>query len=167
MNLSRTTSISIVLSIVISASSANAFSQKPIDSSSHIKNNNVLLARVPIRIAPTALASYIRRFRPRRFKVGSKNLLLGRNDIRHILQGHHRRFYNPTGRESHPTQSFFHDRMGADDVLKAIDSVVKQNSRKLANLGPGGGQVEGVVGGVKYILGINRGGRVHQFYPRP
>ncbi len=128
-------------------------------------SNQILLARSPIRISSTALKSFLKRFRPRQFKLGSKSLFLGRNDIRHILQSHHRSFYNPTGRTSKIRQTFFDDRMKPDAVVNAIESVIGQKKSELAKLGANGGQVNGVVNGVKYVLGIDGRGRVRQFYP--
>lgn len=154
---------------MVSPSSVIAFSQ-PLDNrppnQTQFNENQTLLSGKNIRIAPTAFRAFIRRFRPRQFSTGSRRFRLESNDIRHILTSHHPKFYDPTDRGSRQRQTFFDERMEPDDVVKAIESVFWEKREKIKNLGPNGGQVEGVVDGVTYVLGINRNGRIHQFYPK-
>ncbi len=48
-------------------------------------------------------------------------------------------------------------------VLGAIGAVARQNRQQLIDIGSGYGQVQGVVNGQRYVLGVSNG-RIGQFY---
>ena len=84
--------------------------------------------------------------------------------MRHILTRHHPDYWDGTTRG---TQTFFKRNMTIDEITEAIESVVAQNREELHRIGPRGtNRVRGIVNGVRYVLGVNKG-RVGSFYPEP
>ncbi|WP_160289108.1 hypothetical protein [Clostridium butyricum] len=56
--------------------------------------------------------------------------------------------------------------MSIDDITNTVSEVLKQNREKLIEKGTTGMyQVEGIVDGVDYVVGLNKG-RVGQFYKK-
>jgi hypothetical protein len=82
--------------------------------------------------------------------------------MKHILERHHPSFWDGTDKAS---QSFFSKKMTPLEIEAAIGEVLKQNRTRVAEIGANGiDRITGVVNGVKYQLGLNRG-RVGQFFP--
>ena len=123
---------------------------------------NQLLAKIKIPIQPNKLSSVLSKFRARNVKIGTTNFTLGNNDMKHILSRHHPEYWNGTAKEQ--GQTFFKRSIGIDNVADSVLSVANQNRQSLSKIGRGRGQVQGVVNGIKYILGVENG-RFHQFYP--
>ncbi|GIW98768.1 MAG: hypothetical protein KatS3mg111_2101 [Pirellulaceae bacterium] len=118
---------------------------------------------VPSRaVDPKAVVNALSGFRSRKFFINGQNLLLDKAGMKHILQRHHPSFWDGTIKG---TQSFFPRNMSITEIENAIAEVVKQNPRRIAEIGASGrGQIEGIVHGIRYRLGIDRG-RIGQFYP--
>jgi hypothetical protein len=113
---------------------------------------------------PNRLRQVLNRFRPRIFRVGSRQYSLGRSSMRHILTRHHPGYWDGSTRTR---QTFFRRNMTINEIDNAIESVVGQNHQRLSRLGANGSdKVEGVVDGITYILQVNRG-RIGSFYPKP
>ncbi|MFS0653992.1 hypothetical protein [Bacillus sp. 179-C3.3 HS] len=97
------------------------------------------------------------------YNVGSKTYKLTKDDMKHILERHHPKYWDGSAKK---TQTFFDDRLSIQDIEDIALSVAKQNRDKLSKISSNGmGQVEGTVNGVKYILGVNKG-HLHQLYPK-
>ncbi len=104
----------------------------------------------------------LKNYRSIKFTVGNKKLLLDKKGMSHILERHHPNFWNG---ESKAMQSFFSKKMSTSDIQHLVREVIKQNRNKLQKLGANSmGSVRGVVNGVEYQLGINKG-RIGQFFP--
>ena len=127
-----------------------------------ISEAQLLVRRVPrLPIQPNRLSAALSRFRQRTVRVGSTEFSLGTNDMRHILERHHPRFWNGSTRTRNTS---FRENMTINEVTNAVLEVANQNRQTLSRLGRGTGQVRGVFNGVRYVLGVRRG-RFHQFYP--
>ena len=112
---------------------------------------------------PNRLRQVLNSFRPRIFPVGSRQYSLGRSSIRHILTRHHPSYWNGSTRT---TQTFFRRNMNINEIENAIESVIGQNRQRLSRLGANDSdKVEGVVDGIRYVLGVERG-RIGSFYPK-
>ncbi|MBD2740936.1 hypothetical protein [Coleofasciculus sp. FACHB-1120] len=164
-----TTSLLLLFSVSLQAEAKNLHSRDlfTADLGSVQMNEEQLLARkVPsIRIQPNRLRAALSTFRTRRVKIGSTNFTLGPNDMRHILREHHPRFWNlGNPNKKKKVQTFFRENMTVDSISNAVISVANQNRQKLSRIGFGTAQVNGVVNGVTYVLGVKQG-RLHQFYP--
>ncbi|MGW4271681.1 hypothetical protein ACWEGQ_04790 [Streptomyces seoulensis] len=106
--------------------------------------------------------SALRDWNSRRFAIGNQTFLLDKKGMQHILTRHHPKYWDGSAKKE---QSFFDSRMSVKDVESAIGEVLRQNREKLVRRGSGGMyQIRGMVDGVRYVLGLNRG-RVGQFYP--
>ncbi len=80
----------------------------------------------------------------------------------HILKRHHPDFWDGSSKAS---RTFFDQGMGVDDVADVITSVMKQNSDRLLSRGNlDTFQIDGIVDGVKYVVGIAKG-RIGQAFP--
>lgn len=123
---------------------------------------NQLIAKVKIPIQPNKLSAGLSKFRARNIKIGTTNFSLGNNDMKHILSRHHPEYWDGTTKQQ--GQTFFKRSMGIDNVADSVLSVANQNRQSLSKIGRSSGQVEGIVNGTKYILGV-KDGRFHQFYP--
>jgi hypothetical protein len=121
------------------------------------------VAFAPIRAAdPKAVVNALSGFQSQKYIVNGHNLLLDKSGMKHILERHHPSFWNGTTTAS---QSFFPKNMSVAEIENAIAEVLKQNPRRIAEIGANGiGPMTGIVNGVKYQLGLNRG-RIGQFFP--
>jgi hypothetical protein len=127
-------------------------------------SNQLLAKKIPrIPKVPNRATAILSNFKPRTYKFGSKKYNLGRNDVRHILERHHPKYWRG---KLKPKQTFLNEKMGVDDVVNGIESVVKQKRSDISKLGINGGQVEGIYNGVTYILGVDGRGRIRQFFPK-
>ena len=111
---------------------------------------------------PKAVVNALCGWNSRKFFVNGQNLLLDKSGLKHILERHHPSFWNGTTKAS---QSFFPKNMSVSEIEHAITEVLKQNPTRIGEIGANGiGQMTGVVNGVRYQLGLNRG-RIGQFFP--
>lgn len=118
--------------------------------------------RVLRKAPPERVVAAVQKFRSTYFKAGSETFLLDSKGLRHILERHHPRYWNGSVKSS---QSFLSEHLSVGDVADAIKSIMSQNRQKLIKIGTTKqGQINGTWGGVKYVIGLNRG-RVGQFYP--
>jgi hypothetical protein len=119
--------------------------------------------RVPQKAAdPAAAVNALSKYRSRRFFINGQNLLLDKSGMKHILERHHPSYWNGTVKSS---QSFFPKNMSITDIEESIAEVLKQNPDKICEIGANGiGSMTGVVNGVRFQLGLNRG-RIGQFFP--
>ncbi|MFC8733964.1 hypothetical protein ACFT5B_16050, partial [Luteimicrobium sp. NPDC057192] len=125
----------------------------------------VLAGDVPVLVHNAAghadPASALRGWRSERFQFGAESFSLDRRAMKHFLVRHHPTYWNGSTKAS---QSFFDASMSVDDIHHAVGSVMRQNRDRLIEIGGGIDQVEGVVDGVSYVVGVTRG-RIGQFYP--
>ncbi len=112
---------------------------------------------------PSKVVNAISSFSGKQFKLGSDFLKLDKKGLKHILTRHHPDFWDGSVKAR---QSFLNPKMKIDDIVKAVESVLKQNQKRMPKTGLSTmtRQFEGVYNEVKYTIGINRG-RVGQFYP--
>ena len=90
------------------------------------------------------------------------DLLLDKKGLQHVLKRHHPKYWDGSIKKA---QSFFKPGMTIGQIEGSIMSVLKQNRKRIISKGNMGMyQIEGVVDGVTYKLGINNG-RIGQFYP--
>ena len=112
---------------------------------------------------PQALIKALREFHGRELRFGRETFQLDRAGLKHILERHHPRYWNGTTKFS---QTFV-ESMSVDDVVEAIDDVMRQNRARLIEKGTRGlYAVRGVHAGTRYHVGL-KNGRVAQFYPLP
>ncbi|MGL6095273.1 MAG: hypothetical protein ACRC7O_05670, partial [Fimbriiglobus sp.] len=111
---------------------------------------------------PAAVVNALSDFRSSRFFVNGVVVLLDKKGMKHILERHHPNFWDGSVKAS---QSFFSRKTTIAEIQAAVGEVLKQNPGVVSEIGPNGaGQMTGVVNGVRYQLGLNRG-RVGQFFP--
>lgn len=83
--------------------------------------------------------------------------------MKHMLERHHPEYWNGTVKQA---QTFYNPNSSVNDVKDIAMTIAKSNSKTLAKKGTNATfQVEGSVGGVKYVLGITKG-HVKQLYPK-
>jgi hypothetical protein len=106
------------------------------------------------------IAKGLRGFQNKVYNVGGTEILLNASGMRHILVRHVTGFWNGKAKL---TQSFLN--LKQKEIIDTIGKVLQQNAAKVQSIGSiGYGQVQGVVNGVAYNVGLNRG-RIGQFYP--
>jgi len=97
-------------------------------------------------------------FKSSRFNIGGINILLDKKGMKHILERHHPRYW-AGGIKA--TQSFFPKNITIPEIKSLIYQVLEQNKGNLTKVGRY--DIRGVVNGVNYKLGLNKG-RVAAFF---
>ena len=97
-------------------------------------------------------------FKSSRFNIGGINILLDKKGMKHILERHHPRYWVGEIKEK---QSFFSRNITIPEIKSLIYQVLEQNKGNVAKVGSY--YIRGVVNGVKYKLGLNKG-RVAAFF---
>ena len=116
---------------------------------------------VPRHVVVNALTGY----QSRQYVFGSESFQLDKSGLKHILERHHRDYWN--GTVAGDTQTFFEPDMRVDDVVHTVGQVLRQNRETLMERGANDVyQVRGRVNDLEYVAGV-RFGRVDQFYPVP
>lgn len=124
-----------------------------------IKWGSKVFKKAPKSKVTNALAS----FKTATYKTGSHTFKLTKTDMKHMLERHHPQYWDGTVKK---TQTFYNPNLSVNDVKNVAMTIAKSNSKTLAKKGTNSTfQVEGSVGGVKYILGISKG-HVKQLYPK-
>ena len=125
-------------------------------------NSGVPLPKVKV-VPPTKVVGALNGFRGANFRVGSNVIKLDKKGLKHILERHHKDFWDGSVKAS---QTFFAKNMSINDVTRAIFSVLKQKRAEIIERGlhQGSGQIRAVVDGVEYVLGF-KNGRIGQFFP--
>ncbi|GGX60292.1 hypothetical protein GCM10010510_00670 [Streptomyces anandii JCM 4720] len=127
----------------------------------------VLAGRTPILVhnANCGIGEALKGWKSQTFSFGDNSFLLRRQDLTHILEGHH-----PAYLRGNPgTNTLFDKNMSIEDVQNAISAVMRQNQRKLSSPEYAQGKWDKIYGeyqGRSYVLGFGDG-VVGQFYPRP
>jgi hypothetical protein len=111
--------------------------------------------------AKKVIGRLLNRFNPRTFHFGGHSFTLDKAGMKHILEHNASTF---GGIPSKKTKHTFFDDMSVDDIARSVQDVMSQNRDVLRRIGRSRGQVQGVVNGKRYIVGVNYG-RVGQFYP--
>ncbi|MEK6257898.1 MAG: hypothetical protein AABP62_04695 [Planctomycetota bacterium] len=112
-------------------------------------------------VDPQAVVNALSGYNSDKYLINGVNVVLDKSGLKHILERHHPEFWDGTVKAA---QSFFPKHLSVSEIRRAIGEVLKQNRERVAEIGPNGvGQIEGVVNGVRYVLGLNRG-LVSQFY---
>ena len=107
------------------------------------------------------VSKFLSSFKSSKFYIKGVNIILDKKGMQHILERHHLKFWKGQVKKK---QSFFPKNMTTPEIKSLVSQVLKQNSGKIAKIGSNGiGNITGVVNGVKYQLGLNRG-RVVQFF---
>ena len=115
-----------------------------------------------VKAVPESVINAIKTFGGRRFVVNGQTYILDKKGLRHFLERHHPDFWNGTTKQA---QSFFGRGITIRDIEHIIEEILKQNKGKVAGIGTNGvGQIEGIVNGIKYVIGLNKG-RIGQLYP--
>ncbi|PRS79190.1 hypothetical protein C6Y04_01440 [Bacillus sp. GBSW2] len=111
----------------------------------------------------TKVVNALKNYKGATYKAGSKTYKLSKDDMKHMLERHHPKYWNGSAKK---TQTFYDSRLSIKDIENIAINVAKQNRTKLSKISANGsGQVEGKVNGVKYILGVKKG-HLHQLYPK-
>jgi hypothetical protein len=111
---------------------------------------------------PHSLINATKDFLGAKYRFGNVDLLLDKKGLQHVLKRHHPKYWDGSIKKA---QSFFKPGMTIGQIEGSIMSVLKQNRKRIISKGNMGMyQIEGVVDGVTYKLGINNG-RIGQFYP--
>ncbi len=109
---------------------------------------------------PEAVVNATAGWTARRWTFGSTTVLFDRSDLQHVLVRHHPDFWDGTTKT---TQTFLAKRMSLDDVEHVVSEVLKQNRDTVMSGGLSRFQVQGVVDGQWYRIGL-RDGHVGQAY---
>lgn len=124
-----------------------------------IKWGSKIFKKAPKSKVTNALSS----FKTATYKTGSHTFKLTKTDMKHMLERHHPQYWDGTVKK---TQTFYNPNLSVNDVKNVAMTIAKNNSKTLAKKGTNSTfQVEGSVGGVKYVLGISKG-HVKQLYPK-
>lgn len=103
-----------------------------------------------------------RKWQDMEYHIGGKKFVLDDKGMDYILKRHHPDFW---AGKSKAKQTFFPKDMSIQEIKETITTVMKQNRDVLERRGTDGMyQIEGVVNGVRYTLGLDNG-RIGQFYP--
>ncbi|WP_405864096.1 DUF4157 domain-containing protein [Streptomyces sp. NBC_00005] len=101
----------------------------------------------------------LKRWRSRTYSFGVNKILLTKERMLHFLVRHHPRYFATKVKGS---QTYFDKGMSVEDIEDAVESVLRQNTKRLS--APGFvGRVYGNVGGVQYLATIDKG-KVVQFF---
>ncbi|ETT86744.1 hypothetical protein MKZ08_09680 [Viridibacillus sp. FSL R5-0477] len=105
------------------------------------------------KIAPKSkVTNALSSFKTATYKTGSHSFKLTKTDMKHMLERHHPKYWNGTVKKS---QTFYNPNLSVTEVKNIAMTIAKDNSKTLAKKGTNSTfQVEGSVGGVKYVLGI-------------
>ena len=104
------------------------------------------------------ISKFLPGFKSSRFNIGGINILLDKKGMKHILERHHPRYWVGEIKEK---QSFFSRNITIPEIKSLIYQVLEQNKGNLTKVGRY--DIRGVVNGVKYKLGLNKG-RVATFF---
>lgn len=97
-----------------------------------------------------------------RWNVDGNNIAFDKSGMKHALERHHPDYWDGSVKSS---QTFFSDSLSITDIQDIAGQVINQNRDTIiANGTTGMYQIEGVVDGIKYVLGFNNG-RIGQLYP--
>lgn len=114
--------------------------------------------------APTSkVANALSSFQTATYKTGSHTFKLTKTDMKHMLERHHPEYWDGSVKSS---QTFYNPNLSVADIKDIAMSIAKQKSSELAKKGTNATfQVEGIVNGVEYVLGITKG-HIKQLYPK-
>jgi len=116
----------------------------------------------PLGLMKCETENALRDWQSQRYQFGNQQLLMDKSDMAHILERHHPEFWDGSVRD---TQSFFPSGTSIGRVQDLVSDVLRQNREKILSDGANGiSSIYGVVDGVTYKLGINRG-HIGQFFP--
>ncbi|MFK8844586.1 hypothetical protein [Streptomyces sp. Ac-502] len=105
----------------------------------------------------------LRDWTTKRFRYGDNEFQLDKKGMEHILKRHHPKYWDGSVKKE---QSFLDPKLSVDDLKHVVGEVMNQNRVTLLQNGiKHKYQVTGTVNGVKYTLGMKKGGRVGQLYP--
>ncbi|GDY32629.1 hypothetical protein GTS_42620 [Gandjariella thermophila] len=117
----------------------------------------------PLGLSPCDVDAALNDWQSKRYQFDNQQFILDKRDMRHILTRHHPDYWDGSTKAQ---QTFFDKGTSISDVENTISQVLSQNRDTLIQQGSNGMyQIEGVVDGREYVLGINRG-HVGQFYPK-
>ncbi|MBA4552743.1 hypothetical protein H1043_13495, partial [Thermoactinomyces vulgaris] len=131
---------------------------------------------------PHDLDNYLKNFKNITVQVDSNIFIsLDKNAMKHILESHHPKYFNPNVRKNKSQNTLFPSRMTAEDVEEILNKIIKQekeiisqNAKKRSQFQLGINE-EISIDGVKYVVGFvreinNSNGRiirlVGQLYPK-
>lgn len=107
------------------------------------------------------LSKFLSRFKSSRFYINGVNIIIDKKGMKHILERHHLKFWK--GKIT-KRQSFLPKNMTTSEIKSLMFQVLNQNKTRVAQIGSNGiGNIFGIVNGVKYQLGLNKG-RIGQFF---
>ena len=113
------------------------------------------------KVASDRVINELKAFRSKVWTVGNQKILLDKSGMKHILERHHPAFW---AGKTKPTQTFLSPKTSVKDIEYTIQEVIFQNQDVLSNISSlSKKQIEGVIDGVKYVVGFTRG-RIGQFY---
>ena len=113
------------------------------------------------KVASDRVINELKAFRSKVWTVGNQKILLDKSGMKHILERHHPAFW---AGKTKPTQTFLSPKTSVKDIEYTIQEVIFQNRDVLSNISSlSKKQIEGVIDGVKYVVGFTRG-RIGQFY---
>ncbi|NJN32449.1 MAG: hypothetical protein HC824_20010 [Synechococcales cyanobacterium RM1_1_8] len=119
----------------------------------------------PVKAAlPGKVVNDLKNYQSLKIQVGSDTYLVDKADMTHFLTRHHPNYWDGSVKQN---QTFFNKNMTISDVEQAIKSVMNTRRNEVIKIGTSGiGQLPDTqVGGVTYVLGLNKG-HVGQFYPK-
>ena len=135
---------------------------------SSLNKSTVYLIRQKAEVA-------LRDFKSKTWDLGNQAILLNKEGMMHILTRHHPSYWLGTLKKH---QTFFSTKSSINDIIYTIQKVVYQNKENIINgnlLKDGKpldkaketrfltGQIEAVIDGVKYVVGLE-GGHINQFF---
>jgi hypothetical protein len=105
-------------------------------------------------------------FRNQMFKYGSNLFRLGRQGMKHILERHHPRFFQPSQANGKQITTFLSQGETVQSIMGKVAAIMEQNKAVLSQAGASGRmfQITGTIGGRTYTVGF-RFGNIGQFFP--
>lgn len=119
----------------------------------------------PIKAAaPEKVVNDLKNYQSLKIQVGSDTYLVDKADMTHFLTRHHPNYWDGSVKQN---QTFLNKNMTVSDIEQVVKSIVSNRRNEVTKISTNGvGQLPDTqVGGVTYVLGLNKG-HVGQFYPK-
>ncbi|MDA2811076.1 Hint domain-containing protein [Nocardiopsis sp. RSe5-2] len=127
-------------------------------------NNAPKDPREPDQAAPPGkVDDALQDFKSKKPRFGNGEFLIDKSGIKHALKRHHPKYWDGSKKQN---QTFFKEDLTPNEIADIAEQVMKKNRDTLVEKGTNGKyQIEAVIDGERYVVGINNG-RVGQIYPK-
>ncbi len=133
----------------------------------YVGTNTVLVhnscSKNPQVAQPEKVNNALKDYNTKCWNVDGNELQFDKSGMKHVLTRHHPDFWDGSVKAK---QSFFDGKLSISDIQRIAGEVITQNRGIISQKGTNGMyQIEGVVDGIDYVVGINNG-RIGQLYPK-